>query len=385
MLEQIRVRGYKSFEELELELRPINVLIGANGAGKSSFVSLFTFLHKIVKMNLQATVAQWGGASRILHYGRKVTESVEVELSFVEQATTDPKLANGYECHLFPTDDDSLDLLMEIVSFHDRGKYPRPWSKSFAQSPHRESLLRQFGSDSMERTGARVAQHVLKRLKAWQVYHFHDTTPGARVKQTVSVSDNERLKADASNLAAYLYRPHVTAPMYYERIVAAIRLAAPFFGDFVLRPQPLNPESIRLEWEEAGSDMLFGPNDLSDGTLRFACLATLFLQPEEQMPDTIILDEPELGLHPYAIGLLADMVRSAAQQLQVILCTQSVTLVNQFAPEDVLILDRAEAQTDPARHVTTVRRLDSSDLSSWLEDYGIGDLWEKNLVGGRPQ
>lgn len=123
--------------------------------------------------------------------------------------------------------------------------------------------------------------------------------------------------------------------------------------------------------------MLFGPHALSDGTLRFICLATLFLQPPEQLPATIVLDEPELGLHPYAIALLADMVRSAAQHTQVILATQSVTLVNQFEPEDILVVDRIQGKS-------AFRRLGKEEMASWLEDYGLGDLWEKNLLGGRP-
>jgi predicted ATPase len=159
--------------------------------------------------------------------------------------------------------------------------------------------------------------------------------------------------------------------------VETIRMAAPFFGDFVLRPSPFNPEKIRLEWRERGSDMVFGPHTLSDGTLRFICLATLFLQPPDQMPATIVLEEPELGLHPYAIVLLAEMVRSAAEHTQVILATQSVTLVNQFSPEDLLIVDRVEG-------ASSIRRLSPEETSQWLADYGLGDLWEKNLIGGRP-
>lgn len=389
MLETIRIRGYKSFEKVDVTLDPINIFIGANGAGKSNFVLLFVLLNRIIKRQLQTTVPTWGGANRILHYGRKVTDSIEFELSFVEQhPSAGPGVANGYQCSLYPTDLDDLNLVEETVSFHNRAKYDRPWTFHIAGYPHPESRLtelihsEQSGDNGR---GAQVARHVMQKLETWRVYHFHDTTPEARVKQWRSIFDNAGLQADASNLAAYLYRLHKTHPTYYERIVATIRLAAPFFGDFTLRPNPLNPEIISLLWEEVGSDMLFGPNDLSDGTLRFACLATLFLQPRELMPDTIILDEPELGLHPYAIGLLADMIRSAAQQVQVIVCTQSVTLLNHFTPEDVLVLDRARSGIDPSRYVTTVGRLDSSHLGSWLEEYGVGDLWEKNVVGGRPQ
>jgi len=217
----------------------------------------------------------------------------------------------------------------------------------------------------------------LKALQSWQVYHFHDTSEAAKVKQLGDIHDNLFLRPDASNLAAYLYMLRETEPEYYRNIVETIRMAAPFFGDFVLRPSPFNPEKIRLEWQERGSDVLFGPHALSDGTLRFICLTTLFLQPPDRLPATIVLDEPELGLHPYAIKLLADMVRSASEHTQVILATQSVTLVNQFSPEDILVVDRVQGET-------VFRHLSEEEIASWLEDYGLGDLWEKNLLGGRP-
>jgi predicted ATPase len=222
-----------------------------------------------------------------------------------------------------------------------------------------------------------VSSHVLKALRSWQLYHFHDTSESAKVKQTGDIHDNLFLRPDASNLAAYLYLLQETEPEYYRNIVEAVRMVAPFFGDFILRPSPFNPEKIRLEWKERGADMLFGPHALSDGTLRFICLATLFLQPPERLPSTVVLDEPELGLHPYAIALLADMVRSASQNTQVVLATQSVTLVNQFSPEDIVVVDRVGGET-------ILRRLSEEEISSWLEDYGLGDLWEKNVFGGRP-
>src|SRR2546427_3037694 len=154
-----------------------------------------------------------------------------------------------------------------------------------------------------------------------------------------------------------------------------ITQVAPFFNDFALRPDPTPKESIRLEWREKGSDFPFRAAHLSDGTLRFICLATLLLQPTP--PSTVLIDEPELGLHPYAITVLASLLKSASTKTQVIVSTQSVPLVNQLQPEDILVVDRAQGQS-------TFRHLGSEELKDWLEDYGLGDLWEKNLFGGRP-
>jgi len=367
MLERLVVHGYKSIRELDIQLERVNVLIGANGSGKSNFISLFRLLNQLVNQNLQVFVAQSGGADQLLYYGRKTTEKIHIETWFRRG-----NYGNGYTCTLLPTAEDALIFLKEAIYFHDKAHYERPYEAESSLEIHRESLLPEW---KHHRGG--VAHYVLQAMRSWQLYHFHDTSDSAKVKQTGDLNDNLFLRPDASNLAAYLYLLHETQADYYRNIVETIRMAAPFFGDFVLRPSPFNPDKIRLEWHERGSDALFDAHALSDGTLRFICLATLFLQPPERLPATIVLDEPELGLHPYAITLLSEMVRSAAEHTQVILATQSVTLVNQFSPEDIIVVDRIEGES-------IFRRLSEEEISSWLEDYGLGDLWEKNVFGGRP-
>jgi len=366
MLERIQLKGYKSFRELDLSLEPINVLIGANGSGKSNFIGLFKMLNRMMEESLQVYVAQSGGADQILHYGRKTTEEMFIALWFGRG-----KLANGYECTFIPAEDTLL-LRKEATYFHDRKQYPRPYQDKMDERPTPESRLPQWA----EQHGG-VAYYVYDAMHSWRLYHFHDTSESARVKQMSDIHDNHFLQPDAANLAAYLYLLREKYPQYYRNIVETVRLAAPFFGDFVLRPNPFNPEKIRLEWKERGSDTIFGPGTFSDGTLRFVCLTTLFLQPPEKLPATIILDEPELGLHPYAITLLAEMIHSVAEHTQVVLATQSVTLVNQFTPQEILVVDRVEG-------ISTIRRLEEDEIEHWLDEYGLGDLWEKNILGGRP-
>jgi predicted ATPase len=158
-----------------------------------------------------------------------------------------------------------------------------------------------------------------------------------------------------------------------------VRLAAPFFDDFKLRPVPTNPELIQLEWSQTDSDYPFRASQLSDGTLRFICLATALLQPSP--PPTMLFDEPELGLHPYALTLLATLFQQPSKGVgggQIIVSTQSASLLNEFAPEDVIVVERVEGQS-------TFRRLDPADLSEWLQEYALGELWQKNVLGGRPR
>ena len=198
------------------------------------------------------------------------------------------------------------------------------------------------------------------------------------MKKAADINDNRFLRPDGSNLPAFLYYLSERRPDAYRLIVETVRQAAPFLRDFQLEPQLLNPETIRLEWRHQGSDAYFDASALSDGTLRFIGLATLFLQPQIHRPSVILVDEPELGLHPYAITLLGSLVKHVAGETQVIVSTQSPLLLDQFEPEDVLVADRVDGATQ-------LSRLDAERLESWLDDYSLGQLWEKNELGGRPR
>lgn len=238
-------------------------------------------------------------------------------------------------------------------------------------SGHRESRLLEVLKWKPKGFG----DYLQRSLKSWKVYHFHDTSDRASVRTTGDINDNEYLRPDGGNLAAFLLRLRETSKLRYQKIRDVVRLVAPFFDDFILKPLPRNPHKIQLEWKERGSDYPFLAHQLSDGSLRFICLATLLLQPD--LPSTLILDEPELGLHPYAITILAELLRGAAAEKQVIVSTQSVTLVNHFEPEHIIVVERSDG-------ASVFRQLDEAGMESWLEEYGLGDLWEKNVLGGRP-
>jgi predicted ATPase len=361
-IDRIQITGFKSIRQADIALRPLNVLIGPNGVGKSNFIALFRLLNQLIERRLQTYIATAGGANGLLHFGRKRTPSMRVELTFSDAV-------NGYVCQLQGADDESMFFSHEEVWFHDKS-YPRPYSEGLG-SGHRETRL----ITEQGKAHTKIADWVIRAMRSWRIYHFHDTSAEAKVKQAGELHDNRVLKGDASNLAAFLYLLAHQHEAHYRNIVDAVRMVAPFFDNFVLEPLELKQEMIRLEWREKGADTIFGPNALSDGTLRFICLATLLLQP--QLPTTILLDEPELGLHPYAITLLAELLRGAATKTQVIASTQSVSLVNQFEPQDVVVVEREEGQS-------VFHRLDETSMEHWLEDYGLGDLWEKNLLGGRP-
>ena len=358
-VDRITIAGFKSIREVDLQPRELNILIGANGSGKSNFIGVFKLLHNMVEGRLQRFVVEAGGADRLLHYGSKVTEEISLKVAFSDEV-------NGYECTLGPTQEDALFFIRESCWFHDKS-YDKPYTH-FLGSNHDESLL-------PKKAERGIPRYVVNAFRSWRLYHFHDTSDTAKIKKIGDVDDNRALRPDAGNLAAFLHRLQETDTKNYSNIVDTIRGVAPFFDDFVLEPLARNKGKIKLEWREVDSDSYFDASSLSDGTLRFICLATLLLQPT--YPDTILLDEPELGQHPHAIQVLGELLRSAATKTQVILSTQSVTLVNQFEPQDIIVVERKGQES-------VFKNASELDMEAWLEDYGLGDLWEKNLLGGTP-
>ena len=351
-LGSLTVRGFKSIRALEdFELRNLNVLIGANGAGKSNFIDLFRMLAAVAEKRLQLFVSRQDGPDALLFGGRKRTQRLEAEFVFGR---------NGYGFSLEPVGE-RLIFAREETRFL---RHAHPLG-----SGHEEARLPAADDDAF-------APYVRPALAGWRVYHFQGSGPEAPVRNAQAVRDNLLLKPDAGNLAPFLRLLRERHADRYRQIVEAVRLAAPFFGDFVYRKNP--GERMELEWFEADdADTVRGPRQLSDGTLRFICLAALLLQPTHLQPEAILIDEPELGLHPHALALLAGMLRCAAETRQIIVATQSADLVNELDPEDVVVVNRRNGES-------VFERPDADRLHDWLEDYALGDLWKMNVLGGRP-
>jgi predicted ATPase len=363
-IDKITLKGFKSIRDLDsFPLKSLNILIGANGAGKSNFVSFFTFLREAVEGRLALYVAKKGGADEHLFMGPKVTEQIHAHLHFD---------VNGYEFSLQPTADNSFVYADERILYD--GDPPRtfPVDRSIGGG-HKESALKGQLGDVKNRT---ISGFIYRSISSWVVYHFHDTSDTAAMRRSCSVRDNEYLRSDAANLAAFLLMLHDQEPNVYGKIRDTIRLATPFFDDFKFRPTASNGDMIlQLEWTQKDSDYPFHASQLSDGTLRFVALTTALLQPNP--PTTILVDEPELGLHPYALNLFAGLVKKAATRTQIIVSTQSAPLLDNFEAEDIIVVERKEG-------ASTFKRLSSTELQEWLKDYSLGELWQKNMIGGRP-
>ncbi len=348
-MDKIDINGYKSIKELSLELRPINILIGANGSGKSNFLSFFDFLKQVYNRNLQEFVAL-KGIDTFLHKGDKITEEISTKLYFPNTNAYSFTLKKGEAGFVFTKEgmwyyNPHYDNPIEIASFGP------------------ESVLR---FQSMSR-----AEYIRNYLDQLAKYHFHDTGENSPFNKESNI-DNDKyyLYEKGNNLGAYLYNIQKEKPIVYNFIVKTIQSIAPYFLDFFFRPE--NNGNLKLRWQSKYSSTVYGVNDLSDGTIRFIALSTLFLQPN--LPKTIIIDEPELGLHPTAIAKLAGLVKSvAAKKCQVIIATQSTDLISHFEPEDVITVDQKNGES-------IFERLDSGKLKLWLEDYTIDDLWKRNII-----
>ncbi len=364
-IERLTVKGFKSIREVsDFPLGDVNIIVGANGAGKSNFVQLFRMVRAMLRKDFQNFVAMHGGAVAFLHNGLKTTKTVEAEFDFGK---------NSYRFALTPTADETF-TISEFKRFENYG-----WS--CYGSGLKESRIEDEKNDvsSYYGTGPGTGYYVHDAISRWVVYHFHDTSDSAPMRQSEIVEDSAHLREDAANIAPFLKALREDGPegrKSYCEIVEAVRLVMPFLDDFTLTPVKFGPATkVKLTWKQKGTDYPFQPYHLSDGAIRFICLATALLQPKP--PSTIIIDEPELGLHPQAISILADLIKAAASRTQVIVATQSPLLVDQFSVGDIIVAKRKDG-------ATVFERLNESDYSAWLEDFTLGELWTRNVIEGGP-
>lgn len=346
-MDYISISGYKSIKKQVIGLKPINILIGANGSGKSNFISFFDFLNRLYHRKLNDYIALKGGANKILHKGQKKTHSISFQISFNKgQNTYSVTLALGINGFIFIQE--------------DLGYNQNHWNISQSEKEARVKI-----SDVYR------AKYVRGYLKGLRKYHFHDTSDNSSFTNLSHLeNDIHYLYNDGSNLTAFLYHINDNHKIVYNRIIKTIQSIAPYFSDFYFQPNQEN--YVSLQWTDKYSDVVYGVNDLSDGTIRFIALTTLFLQ--AQLPDSIVIDEPELGLHPTAIAKLAGMIKSAAAKgCQVIVATQSTDLVSHFLPEDIVTVDQVNGESK-------FKRLDSNELQEWMTDYTIDDLWKRNII-----
>ncbi len=359
-LDKLTIKGFKSIRKLEdFNLTNLNVLIGSNGAGKSNFIDFFRLLRAVCKNTIEEFIRNGGGISDFLHNGRKVTKELEFEMIFG---------IRGYRFSVIPTVNEQCTISKE-ARFYEKGS--TGWWE-LGDSPDENSLLvkEAIGNTRV----SRYSKPVYDAIMSWKIYHFHDTSSTAGMRHAEIIQDSKFLRPDGSNIAPYLLGLKKQKSDVYDEIIDAIRLVISFFEDFELEPESFGAKKkVNLTWRQKGSDYPMQPYHFSDGSIRFICLCTALLQPEP--PATIIIDEPELGLHPSAISILAELIQSASKRTQLIVATQSPTLIDNFSVEDIVVVNRKNGQS-------SFSRLAEKDFNIWLENYSVGELWTKNVISG---
>ena len=370
-IENVRIHGFRSLAEVELsEIPRAAVLIGANGSGKSNFIRFFEMLSWMLRSRqLGKFVAIHGGADDQLFGGNRTTPRMEAEISLRTQ-----KGRNDYKFALSYAQPDRFIFTEEGFRFSwTNSETDAEWQ--YLGSPHDEAkIVDAAQTDAFPTTNRETAQVIVNLLRNIAPYQFHDTSDGSDFKKKCDVTESRQLRSDGGNLAAVLYRLEQEDLKTYDGICHKIRRILPGFDRFVLEE---DYGKVMLRWKATWTKKNFGAHLTSDGSLRAFALITLFSLPSEMLPDVILLDEPELGLHASAVGLLGSMIASRSHERQIIVATQSPQLVDAFDIDRIYVMNLKEGRT-------CCQKLDPAAYAHWLENYSTGELWQKNVFGGRP-
>ncbi len=371
LIESVHIKGFRSLADVEITGLPqAAVLIGANGSGKSNFIRFFEMLSWMLRSrHLGEFIERQGGADDQLFGGRKVSPLMDATVTMRTEAGR-----NDYRFTLAHAHPDRFLFTDEVFRF-SREEYLTEAGWQHLGSGHSEAKIVESVQDSqsvdINPTTARVIVHLLRNCA---VYQFHDTSDGSNFKIRWDAEDNHQLRTHGGNLAAVLLRLEREDIQRFETICRHIGRVLPTFDRFQIEE---SYGKVLLRWKAKRTDKTFGAHLTSDGSLRFFALVTLLNLPPEMLPDVMLLDEPELGLHPAAVALIGDMIKALANDRQIIAATQSPLLVDTFGLGEIIVLELQDGRTE-------ARRLDEAEYRQWLEEYTTGELWQKNLLGGRP-
>ena len=350
LLTRVKISGWKSFREVEIEFGQLNVLIGSNGSGKSNLLSFFDMFRAATERRLKPYWMTHGLAKELMHYGPKHTPKLRFDIQFESVM---------YSLWLINTTDGLAGT--EHESFSSPADFP---------------AVKEIKNDRREVFESRYVWD-LELFDRPRVYQFHDTSIHSRIRGFADLHQTQYLHEDGGNLAAMLYQMQRDEPAHFKEVERQVQSGIPGFSHFVLERAPTGREEVRLEWIGVESDYPMTPNQLSDGSLRWIALCTLLMQPAAWRPGVILIDEPELGLHPALLERLAGLIHYTSVKTQIIIATQSPFLLNFFEPEQIITIDHDGRESRVQRHT-------KEGLRDWLEEYSMGELWEKHLLDWQP-
>ncbi len=372
-IRSVRIQGFRSLADCALsELGMASVLIGPNGAGKSNFIRFFEMMSWMLKSRkFEEFIAMHGGASDQLFGGSKLTPRIHAAISLQTEAGL-----NDYEFELAHAHPDRLIFMKEALRF-SRTDHPGQADWQYLGSGHTETKIIEAAQSSANfpDVNKKTAATIVHLLRDCALYQFHDTSDTSNLKKRWDASDNNYLRSHGGNLAAILHRLEQEDIKRFNLICRHITRILPVFERFEIEE---SYGKVLLRWKGAGMEQTLGPHLTSDGSLRFFALVTLLNLPSEMLPSVLLLDEPELGLHPAAISLIGDMIKSLATERQIIVATQSPLLVDLFGLDEIIVLEMEDGETQ-------FKALRQTEYQHWLDsNFTTGELWRKNVLGGRP-
>jgi predicted ATPase len=377
LIERLKIKGFKSIRDSEIELGNLNVLIGANGSGKSNLLEIFRMLSWAMQGNLAKYIAVRGGGSSFLHYGAKKTKDMSLEFEF-----SSDKEMNKYGFNLHYSAKDRMIVDNEYYAFSSDESDTKGDPTFLLPGGLELSIV-----DEATKPQALTARFMTSFLKRIKIYQMNDTSFDSKIRQMQNLNDDTALKDNGSNLAPVLFRIKNENPFVYSRIIHLIKTVLPFFNDFIFDVRENEIEKFMLlrwsEFRQGEDDYSFDASLAGDGVLRIMALFTLLLD-EAKLPKVLLLDEPELGLHPYALYYLVDTLKALSSGTQIIIATQSASLIDLIPADNVIIAERNQSD-DNGDFETKFKRLDTSGLSHWLKEYRLSDLWDMDIIGGRPR
>jgi predicted ATPase len=378
----LTVRGFRRLADVDLELRPLTVLIGANGVGKSSFLDALSILASSAQGNLNAAISEMSGLTAMTTYDRASEVGFGISMTVPKDEPLDEPL--DYSLSLRPQ---GVAYLIDREALGQRRKYPQP----FLYIDSRGTDIRYF---DVERGGLvrpnwehnplesslsqvpklfRAPEEFRRRLASSTFYHVLNVEPRSPVRLPQAMRPALLPGKNGEDLVSSLYYLREAEPDRFEAVEDSLKAAFPSFKrlDF----PPVAAGTLAMTWRDKSFSKPLYMHQVSEGMLRFVWLATLLQSPG--LTALTLLDEPEVSLHPELLSLLAGLLREAAQRTQIVVATHSDRLVRFLKPNEVVVMDAAE---DGA---STLTWADTMNLEQWLEDYTLDELWRNGRLGAR--
>lgn len=373
---EISIKGFRRLANVQLELRPLSVLIGANGIGKTSVLDVFSLLASSAQGSLNVALGELGGLSALITYDSADELALGISMEIEKDAQTQSySLAIQPRGHSYiiaeevlhqvhgPFEYNSVESHGGDVRYHEKGEVIRP---TWDHNPLETSL-------------AQVPKVFLwpedfrRRLASSTFYHALDVEPRSPVRLPQPMRPAGLPGKNGEDLIPCLYYLREANRDRFEAIEDSLHAVFPDFErlDF----PPVAAGTLALVWRDRRFSKPLYADQLSEGMLRFLWLVTLLQSPD--LPTVTLIDEPEVSLHPELLNLLADLFREASQHTQLVVATHSDRLVRFLKPSEVVAFDSAN---DGMAKLTWADKL---DLEEWLAEYSLDEVWSRGLMGGR--